>query len=73
MRKNRRSEVPVSLMTISEVSEILNVSKAHVYNLIAKRALPSVKIGFSKRIRPQDLNWFIQENLDSSLRKMAVK
>lgn len=50
-------------LKVSEVANILNVSKAHVYNLISCGELPSVRIGRSKRVRFQDLDSFIHANL----------
>ena len=51
------------LLKAPEVAVILNCSKAFVYKLIKQRKLPSVQIGYSIRVRPEDLNHFIRENL----------
>ncbi len=50
------------LLKAPEVAVILNCSKAFVYKLIKQRQLPSVQIGYSIRVRPEDLNHFIREN-----------
>jgi len=55
-------EPPTKLMKATEVAVILNCSKAFVYKLIKQRKLPSVQIGYSIRVKPEDLNRFIQEN-----------
>ena len=50
------------LLKAPEVAAILNCSKAFVYKLIKQRKLPSVQIGYSIRVIPEDLNRFIREN-----------
>ncbi len=50
------------LLKAPEVAVILNCSKAFVYKLIKQRQLPSVQIGYSIRVKPEDLNRFIREN-----------
>jgi len=50
------------LLKAPEVAVILNCSKAFVYKLIKQRKLPSVQIGYSIRVIPEDLNRFIREN-----------
>lgn len=50
------------LLRASEVAEILDVSKAFVYQLIQRGLLRSVRIGTSRRIRTEDLLRFIDEN-----------
>ena len=52
------------LLNANEVAEILNVSKAHVYNLMKKGLIPTVSIVNSRRVRPEDLEWFIRSNLN---------
>ena len=54
------------LLKAAEVAQILNVSKAHVYNLMATGQLPSVHIGVAKRIRPEDLGNFINSRMQFS-------
>jgi excisionase family DNA binding protein len=53
---------PTKLLKAPEVAVILNCSKAFVYKLIKQRKLPSVQIGYSIRVKPEDLNRFIREN-----------
>ncbi|HRN51617.1 MAG TPA: helix-turn-helix domain-containing protein [Anaerolineales bacterium] len=50
------------LLRASEVAEILDVSKAFVYQLIQRGLIRSVRIGTSRRIRMEDLLRFIEEN-----------
>jgi excisionase family DNA binding protein len=55
--------LPERLLKATEVAEILNVSKAYAYQLIQQRKIRSVKIGGARRVRPVDLDLFIEENL----------
>jgi excisionase family DNA binding protein len=38
------------MLTVDETAEELGVSRAHVYNLIARRRLRTLKLGRSRRI-----------------------
>jgi len=52
------------LLNAEEVAVILNVSKTHVYNMMKKGIIPTVYIANSRRVRPEDLEWFIRSNLN---------
>jgi len=47
------------LMNVDEVSKILNISKSKVYRMIKAGELPSVLVGYSKRVHPDDLKKYI--------------
>jgi len=47
------------LLKPAEVAEVLRVSKSMVYRLIASGEIPSVIIGHSKRIDPNDLYKYV--------------
>jgi excisionase family DNA binding protein len=49
------------LLTAPEAFVILQISRAHGYNLIKSGALKSVKIGRSRRISRADLDQFIHD------------
>lgn len=51
------------LMKVPDVAEVLNCSKAYIYKLVKQGEIPSVQIGTAVRIRPQDLDRYIRENL----------
>ena len=51
------------LLKVPDVAAILNCSKAYIYNLVKQGEIPSVQIGTAVRIRPQDLERYIRENL----------
>jgi excisionase family DNA binding protein len=45
-----------------EVAGTLNVSKAFAYRMMADGRIPTVKLGRSVRVRPEDLDGFIAES-----------
>lgn len=51
------------LLKAQDVAELLNISKAFAYLLIQRGELRSVAIGAARRVRPQDLERFIEGNL----------
>ena len=53
----------LSLLKVAEVAQILNISKSLIYRLIQSGDLPSIRLGRSVRVRPADLEQFIQNNL----------
>lgn len=52
-----------NLLTGEEIAKILHVSRAYAYQLMRQRIIPTVKIGRSVRVRPEDLERFIAANL----------
>jgi len=50
------------LLKATEVARILNISKSMVYRLMKNGKIPSVRINQAFRIRPEDLDKFIEEN-----------
>lgn len=52
------------LLTISEVAEILGISKSTAKTWASKRKLPVVKIGRLIRISPQSLDEYIKQNTE---------
>ena len=54
-----------SLLTANEVAEILHVSRSYAYQLLDRGRLPYIQIGKSRRVHPEDLQKFIQENKSS--------
>jgi putative molybdopterin biosynthesis protein len=51
------------LLKADEVASILDVSKSFVYQLIRTGQLQAVRIGTAVRVRPEDLDAFVQANL----------
>lgn len=52
---NSRSANAKMMLTVDETAEELGVSRAHVYNLIARRRLKTLKLGRSRRIPRTEL------------------
>jgi len=56
--------IPVEkLLNVNDMAEILQVSKAHAYTLIRRGEIPSIHIGRSIRVRPVDLEEYIETNV----------
>jgi excisionase family DNA binding protein len=55
--------LPERLLKAQEVAEILNISKAFAYHLIRQGKIRSVAIEGARRVRPEDLRLYIEENL----------
>lgn len=51
------------LLTAQDAAAMLQVHEATVYRMMQQGEIPCVKFGRSRRIRPQDLDAFIQSNL----------
>jgi excisionase family DNA binding protein len=51
-----------TLLRAKEVAEILKVSRAMAYNLMLRGEIPTVRIGKSRRVRPEDLIKYIESN-----------
>jgi excisionase family DNA binding protein len=56
-------QTQTQLLKVPYVADILNCSKAYIYKLVKQGEIPSVQIGTAVRIRPQDLERYIRENL----------
>ena len=54
--------LPQPLLKINEVAFRLGISRSFAYNLVMSGALPVIKIGRSRRVRPADLDQFISSN-----------
>jgi len=60
------------LLKLDDVAITLGVSRSYAYQLARTGQLPSVKLGKSVRVRPEDLERFIQENLNSAPSNAAL-
>jgi excisionase family DNA binding protein len=54
------------LLTASDVARHLRISKALAYRLIVDGKLPGIRFGRTVRVREQDLNLFIKQNITIS-------
>ena len=51
------------LLKASDVAACLNVSRSFAYHLIQTGELPTVRLGKACRVRPQDLEAYIEKNI----------
>lgn len=51
------------LLRGEDVAEILNVSRAFAYRLMAQGDIPTVRLGRSVRVRPDDLDHFLEQSV----------
>jgi len=55
------------LLTVDQVSKVLNVSKTSVYRLVSSRSLPFYKLGHNLRFRKDDVLEFMNKNYVESI------
>ncbi|MFG2903953.1 helix-turn-helix domain-containing protein [Kitasatospora sp. NPDC048286] len=48
------------LLTAEEAAKMLRIGRSTLYQLLAERELASIKIGRSRRIRPADVEAYIE-------------
>ncbi len=65
---NERNDYSIKLLNASQVAERLNVSKPLVYKLMQTGKIQCVQINSARRVRSEDLEEFIMNNLSNSLR-----
>jgi excisionase family DNA binding protein len=51
-----------SLLNAKRVAEILNISKSTVYRFRQLGEIPTVRVGKSRRVQPEDLIKYIERN-----------
>jgi excisionase family DNA binding protein len=51
-----------TLLKAKDVAEILQISRAMAYILMQRGEIPTVRIGKARRVRPEDLIKFIENN-----------
>jgi excisionase family DNA binding protein len=51
-----------TLLTAKQVADILNISKSKAYHFMQLGEIPTVRIGKSRRVRPEDLIKYIENN-----------
>ena len=56
------NDLGLPLLNAAEVAQRLHVSCSYAYKLMDKGKLPYIQIGRSRRVHPDDLQQFIQEN-----------
>jgi excisionase family DNA binding protein len=63
--RRARNATPRRLLTVDEVRAELNIGRTLVYQLVETGALPVVRVGHALRVRPADLEAFVEANLIS--------
>lgn len=63
-RDVEEDSIETRLLTAPDVARILNISKGAAYKLIQLKQIPSVRINRNVRVRPEDLDEFISQNLE---------
>lgn len=61
MRKKGEGYVGESLLTVAEVAAMMRVSNMTVYRLIHSRQLPALRVGKNYRIRPSDIDQYLND------------
>lgn len=61
------AERTMRLLRAREVAKILNVSQALAYRLMQMGEIPCVRIGTAVRVRPEDLDDYIEANLSKNI------
>ncbi len=64
MRSTNPNELTEYLMSPDEVRQYLGLSRTYTYRLLATGAIPCVRIGRLRKVRPMDLERFIETNLE---------
>jgi excisionase family DNA binding protein len=59
MLKDRPTETE-SLLTTKQVRERLAISREYTYRLLQAGTIPSVRVGRLRRVRPSDLDRYIE-------------
>ena len=58
-------QVTQRALSIEEAADSLNISRAHLYKLLASGELPSLKLGSRRLILPSDLDAFLLAQRDA--------
>ena len=51
------------LLKQSDIARLLNISRSFAYHLMQTGAIPTVRMGKSYRVRPRDLQAYIDQNI----------
>lgn len=57
------NEKPIRLLKVSDVARMTQISPSQVYTMIQEGMLPAVRFGTALRVRPDDLQKFIEDNI----------
>jgi len=68
MIMERNGEMTLALLTGEDVAKVLNVSLSFAYQLMRRGEIPTVRLGRSVRVRPEDLYAFIERQVEGPLK-----
>ena len=71
--KTTQVSVEMKLLRATEVAQILNVSRAFAYRLMQQGRIRTVVIAKTRRVRPADLQDFIENSLVPSVYQIMGK
>jgi excisionase family DNA binding protein len=60
--QNNSEKLPSRLLTGKDVAYLLKISSSQAYKIMRRGELPAVHIGKSIRVKPEDLETFIEQN-----------
>ena len=63
MKNNELKRPQIKLLKVPDVAAMLGISRAMAYHLVQAGEIPSVQIRSARRVRSQDLENYISENL----------
>ena len=61
---NQRFQDSKRLLKATEVAEILGISRSHVYNLMTRGEIPTLRLGTALRVKQSNLEEFINKSKD---------
>jgi excisionase family DNA binding protein len=64
--ETQKSHQPDKLLKAQEVAAILQIGRSKAYQIMRGREIPTVQVGHSVRVRRQDLDTFIQMNVEDN-------
>jgi excisionase family DNA binding protein len=59
-------KLPHRLLTAVEVAQLLSISRAFAYQLMKRGKIRTVSMEGARRVRPEDLLYFIEASLEPS-------
>jgi putative molybdopterin biosynthesis protein len=63
--QNNSERLPTRLLTGKDVAHLLKISSSQAYKIMRRGELPAVHIGRSIRVKPEDLETYIDRNTTS--------
>ena len=60
---------PETLLRGEDVARILNISRSFAFSLMKRGEIPTVRLGYAVRVRPEDLRLYIETCLTPPIHK----